>query len=140
MFYHIGFFFEKGTTAENLVSVQDVLEKVAFDWVRYGNSSWLVYSNATADSLYIPFREIVLGKDQFLILPIDITRHFQGYLSKWIWDWIRIDRSRWGWEAERQKILDTLAPPPPPPRKLADLLAELGGPGRLGLPPPPKKD
>ncbi len=139
MYYHIGFFFEKGPTAENILRAQDALNKVAFDWLRYGNNSWVICSNATADRIYIALREVVVGADQFLILPLDPSRQAQGYVSQWIWDWLRIDRSRPGWEAEKQKILDVLSPPPPPP-SLASIFGGFGGAlGHLGL-PPPKKD
>jgi hypothetical protein len=113
-YYHIGFFFEGGASADKLTAVQDAFSTLTEDWVRYGSASWIIFSGATVDQVYIPLREVLQPKDQFLVLPVDLRSARQGYLSNWIWRWLEIDRTQPGWRQKKDAILSYLQPPPPP--------------------------
>ncbi len=137
-YHHIGFSVPKMAERGRVVrEVQKALGSVALDWVRYGNFSWITYSFASVDQIYIALREVVKTNEGFLVLPIDLQNApRQGYLAPWLWEWLSVDRTRPGWMEEVDRIISTLTPPPPPPSPPPDYSAFIEALGRLSLSPP----
>jgi hypothetical protein len=131
MYYHVGFAFDGGSTLEKRRKINDALTKFTADWMRYSNSCWIVYAES-ADKVHIAVREEIGDKDQFVVLPLDMSAHRQGLLSSWIWDWLNIDRTSPGWVEKVAAIRNALKPPPAPPPELPSGLL----PYLLSLTPP----
>lgn len=107
--YHIGFLFRKKSLAKSL-RINNALNEVAQDWMRYSDSAWIAYAES-ADQLHIFIREAIEDKDQFLIIPVDMSAPRQGLLAPWIWKWLAVDRSQPNWRS----LVDQIDYPPPPP-------------------------
>lgn len=133
--FHVGFFFENLTTAGSKVGrINAAIGTVSLDWIRYGNFSWILFTYSSADQVHIAIREAIDKNDQFLIVPINLNAPRQGLLAPWIWDYIKLDRTRAGWQAERDRLVDqNVPPPPPPPPQILPLSGEGDYLGLLGI-------
>lgn len=122
--YHIGFAFGKQSLAKRK-RINEALNNAAVDWVRYSFSTWIAYAE-NPEALHIHIREAIDDTDQFLVIPLDMNATRQGLLSPWIWEWLRVDRTKPNW----QSIVENLdyprpAPPPTPQSSLEDIFKAL---------------
>jgi hypothetical protein len=58
------------------------------DWVRYAYNCWILWTDRPIPEIYAALRQRLDHDDQILIVPIDLS-HSMGYLSPWIWQWMR---------------------------------------------------
>lgn len=83
-FIHIGFAFPGAAKTK-------VLEPVvsqAGDWIRYSASAWIVWTDKNPDQIYNLLAPHLTTHEQVLIAYLDLPSGYQGWMPKWVWDWI----------------------------------------------------
>lgn len=60
--------------------------KKSESWWYYLDSTWLIYTHETANSLYNRIAPFLDTNDYVLV--IDVAKDYQGWLSQKAWDWI----------------------------------------------------
>ena len=87
-FLHIGFHWVSPPDVKKL----EATFNAALDWVRYAPNCWIVWTSSDPNKWAERLKPFLMGKDRVFICKLDITVH-QGYLQKWIWDWINKSRT-----------------------------------------------
>jgi hypothetical protein len=97
---HVGFNF-KGPP--KITELQPIFNK-AKDWIRYAPNCWIVWTNRSANQWADLLKPKLGPEDSVFICQLDMTNR-QGWLPKWVWEWLDKSRSQF-------------PPPPGPPSKL----------------------
>jgi len=67
---------------------------LSLDWITYGNSNWIIYTN---EEMYVWQGRFIAVidtiEDACFLCEIANIESSGGWLPKWVWDWIRKDRS-----------------------------------------------
>lgn len=90
-FVHLGFYFSGGITNETYAKLKRVIEALAVDWMKYGGTSWVLYTRETPESLYqrivTQVREI--NKEGIFTFYVDLSSsNRSGQMPKWVWEWL----------------------------------------------------
>jgi hypothetical protein len=80
---HISFNFKGQVDYEALKKKFDL----AIDWVHYMPSCWIVKTTSNAQKWYERLRPHIGPKDHLFICRVNINER-QGWLPRWVWDWI----------------------------------------------------
>jgi hypothetical protein len=83
-FVHVGFAFPGAIKMRDL---EPAFYAMGDDWIRYSITSWIVWTDKPAATIFVMLRPYLDAGDQVLIAPIDVKEAF-GSLSPWIWNWI----------------------------------------------------
>jgi len=89
-------FFHVSIIWVNQIKPPDQLRPIfdlAGDWVFYGNGNWIIYTSEDAYTWQGRIGAIIGPDDSFFLCEIADIRSSGGWLPKWVWDWIRRDRS-----------------------------------------------
>lgn len=86
-FLHIGFNWNE---TPKIKEIKPIFDK-ALDWVRYAPNCWLVWTSSTPQVWYERLMPYLGENDHVFICAVDISLR-QGWLPKWIWEWIRKER------------------------------------------------
>jgi hypothetical protein len=89
LYLHLSFNFEGRDSP--YAPLQEQLNN-ALDWVRYAPNCYILYTTTDAQTWYSRLKAIVHADDSILIVEINLTNR-QGWLPKYVWDWINKDRS-----------------------------------------------
>ena len=89
-FLHVGFV---GLGLPKAKELEAVFNTWALDWVRYSTSNWILWTNDTPNQFYNRIAPHLTVQEQVLVSELDRNiGTSQGWLSKFIWDWINKTR------------------------------------------------
>lgn len=84
---HVSFAFQGSPNLEALKKAFDL----GLDWAHYVPNCWIVKTTSSAEKWYERLKPCMGPNDLLLISRIDLNES-QGWLSKWVWDWIAKNR------------------------------------------------
>jgi hypothetical protein len=87
-FLHISFNFHGQPKVDELLPAFNK----ALDWVRYAPNCWIVWTTVDTERWYNRLKPLIGADDQMLIIGIDKDVR-NGWLPKWVWEWLDKDRS-----------------------------------------------
>jgi len=61
---------------------------LAVDWIHYLPNCWIVKTTSDAQKWYDRLKPYIGPNSSILICKIDLKER-QGWLPKWVWEWIR---------------------------------------------------
>ena len=84
---HIGFHYQLPMSDTKVL--EGVVTAYAEDWIRYSSHCYLVWTQHEPDVwanalLAVPH----VNQSLFLVLTVDLNRSLQGWLPRWIWEWV----------------------------------------------------
>lgn len=104
-FIHLGVNF--GANIPGTVAVDAHLNIVAPDWLRYSNTTWLIWTDLPMETLVERMKPAFIEGDQYLFAGIDTTHGMQGMFTQFVWDWINRPRDG-GWVPPQPRPLPRL--------------------------------
>jgi hypothetical protein len=72
--------------------LEPYVKSICADWVRYGAGAWIIWSDKSGQQIYDAIRFGITADQQVLVVKVDLS-DMQGWLPKWIWDWLNYPRS-----------------------------------------------
>ena len=87
-FLHVGFHWQG---PPKITELEPVFGK-AFDWVRYSGNCWIIYTNTDIPTWVARVREHMGPNDNVIICELANIRSSDGWMPKWIWDWVNKSR------------------------------------------------
>jgi len=87
-FLHIGFNF---VNPPDRKALDDAFDK-GLDWVRYADSCYIVWTSSDVEKWYKRLKPFLKLGEHLFIVGIDIENR-QGWLPKWVWEWINKERT-----------------------------------------------
>lgn len=87
-FLHIGFAF---SGPPRVVDLEPIFNGSDDDWIRYSATSWIVWTQRSANDWYLVVQPHIGPQEQVLVVGLDMNER-SGWLTKSIWDWIDIRR------------------------------------------------
>jgi hypothetical protein len=90
-FLHIGFVW---TGPPKTKEMEPLFSREARDWVRYAGNCWIVWTDKDTNYWADKLRPQLGVNDQVLVcpLPMNINNSSQGWMSKFVWDWMHKPR------------------------------------------------
>lgn len=70
---------------------EDLLKKkfnLAIDWAHYMPCCWIVETTSSAQKWHERLKPLLGPRDTMFICRIDLQER-QGWMPKWVWEWIR---------------------------------------------------
>lgn len=98
-FFHIGVNYAGSPVRPEVIDT--ALGPLVADWMRYSPCCWIIWTDATAESVFQGLKHCITLSDSILITRID-PEDRAGYLPKWAWDWI---------DSKRGALPDIYPPP-----------------------------
>ncbi len=86
-FLHVGF---DWGNAPKLKQLEEIFNR-ASDWLRYAPNCWILWTGRSPNQWARRIRPLLDPGDHFFICKLDIDER-QGWLPRWVWDWLRQDR------------------------------------------------
>jgi hypothetical protein len=109
-FVHCGLVFAI-PAEQRYAAIDPVFDATGDDWVRYSYSSWLIWTEKSADHLFSLLQPFLYPAEQALVVGVDMTFR-SGRMHPAIWEWMDLKLRGQG------KSLWELLPPPAPPPSL----------------------
>lgn len=88
-FLHVGFNF-RGTPRTPVEKLQPAFDS-GLDWVRYGASGWIVYTNSSPQVWYDRLRPLIHDDDYMFICEISPSVR-AGWLPQLVWEFLNKQR------------------------------------------------
>lgn len=107
-FYAVMIHWHSPPTDEKVKEIDDVLSYLG-DWLRFGGSNWLLWSDITAHGVYQTLATKLSQKDSELVVKFD-PHTYAGWAPKWVDAWIVERRDK-----EKPALLERPLPWDPPP-------------------------
>lgn len=63
----------------------------AGNWLRYSNSCWIVWTSTDANGWYLRLAPQITAADRLFVCELNLQNK-QGWMDKWIWDWLNQPR------------------------------------------------
>jgi hypothetical protein len=84
-YFHIGF---NWVGIPKLKELEPVIGVYAVDWIRYGAAGWIVYTYYEMQNLTAALQPLLGPNDHMLIFEIVTPAVSNGWMPKWVWDWL----------------------------------------------------
>jgi hypothetical protein len=88
-FLHVGVAYNSGFPLAP-ETLDEVFDK-ALGWVRYSDTNWILWTTTSAADWTVRVRQRLSPGDHVFICRLDMNER-QGWLPRWIWDWMRNPR------------------------------------------------
>jgi hypothetical protein len=88
-FIHVSFSFSGAVP--DLTKLEELFN-LALDWIRYGTTAWILYSNTDLDTWRDRIRACPAVKDTDAFLITEFNSNYSGYQLKSTWDWLQKTR------------------------------------------------
>jgi hypothetical protein len=88
-YLHIGFKFE---SIPYSVTFEPIFNHLADDWMRYSADCWVAFTVHDAVAWFNAIKPLLRGNDSFLVCELKSPQAMQGWLPKFVWDWLNKQR------------------------------------------------
>ena len=88
-YLHIGF---NWVGPPKIKDLEPVIGLYSVDWMRYGVSGWIIYTIYEIPNLVAGLRPYLGPNDQMIIFEVARPGEGNGWMPKWIWDWMNKTR------------------------------------------------
>jgi hypothetical protein len=87
-FLHVTFLWNERVKTDELKPTFDL----ALDWIRYAPNCWILRTNTDLNIWVERFKPFLGVGDKFIVIEITEINKSQGWMQKFVWDWINKPR------------------------------------------------
>ena len=91
-FVHVSFVFGDPPTPHLIARLEKKFDR-AFDWMRYSDAAWILYTARTINSWRDTIGQVKLPENTvFMLVEFDHASKCSGYQHEWVWEWLEKKR------------------------------------------------
>jgi hypothetical protein len=87
-FLQVGFNWKK--ERPDMVKMETELTNIGIDWLRYAPNCWIIHTDANSKAWFDYLKKFLTGNEDHLLICRLNTDDFNGWMPKWVWDWINL--------------------------------------------------